>query len=270
MPAAVRPIAPARPARRTLTLSSMVGLLVVGVVVLGGPTASHAASPCPSAPAAVYHVVRPADGVSLYTTNQQEATAASAYGFTENRGIAFHAAPTVQGTMVAAHRLHHPVSGDFVWSRQRRRAQRRRQPVRLRRPGPLLRCRARSTTPVSSRSAGTFEARSTASPSPPADEQALAAAGWTNEGVQFFAAPAASTAHSTAAPTTASAELDRDRCPSARRTIPRRPTPCTRHRAATTPTPARRRRPCAPWRVRSRWRPAAGRSCCVPVAIASR
>ena len=266
MPAAVRPNTPARPPRGTLILNLMVGVLVVGVVVLGGPTTSQAASPCPSAPAAVYHVVRPADGVSLYTTNQQEATAASAYGFTDNRGVAFHAALTAQGTMVAAHRLYHPVSGDFLWladAAERSAAVAQYGYVDQGANFAVSSVDDACLVPVARFVRGSIHRFAVTA----TDQQALTAAGWVNEGVKFFAAPATGTAP----PRLRRRRLRRarrDRCPSARRTTPRRPTPCTRHRAATTPTPARRRRPYAPSGAPSLWRPAVRPSCCVPVAIA--
>ncbi|MBA3801672.1 MAG: right-handed parallel beta-helix repeat-containing protein [Acidimicrobiia bacterium] len=91
--------------------------LVCGALTAGSAASSsaRAASPCSNVPLAILHVVRPADGVSLYTASQEEISAASRYGFTDLRGVAFYAAPADAAAMTAVHRLHKPANGDFVW-----------------------------------------------------------------------------------------------------------------------------------------------------------
>ena len=78
--------------RRGLSVGLALGLMAgLAAVASGAVTTVGAAASCASTPIAIHHVVRPGDGVSLYTANEQEVTAAAAYGFTERLGVAFYA-----------------------------------------------------------------------------------------------------------------------------------------------------------------------------------
>lgn len=67
--------------------------------------------------APVYHVINPARGTSLLTPWKSEADNAIAlYGFTEDKGTAFQASLTPAEGLVAAVRLYHPKSNDFIWT----------------------------------------------------------------------------------------------------------------------------------------------------------
>ena len=126
--------------RRGLSVGLALGLMAgLAAVASGAVTRVGAAASCASTPIAIHHVVRPGDGVSLYTANEQEVTAAAAYGFTERLGVAFYAARRLatrtwcRSTALRSHRLATSVDA------KRRGARGGCCLVRLHRPGPVLR-----------------------------------------------------------------------------------------------------------------------------------
>ncbi len=95
--------------------------------------------------------------------------------------------------MVAAHRLYHPVSGDFVWitnAAERSAAVAQYGYVDQGADFAVSSVDDACLVPVVRFARGSIHRFAVTA----ADQQALAAAGWVNEGVQFFAAPATGTA----------------------------------------------------------------------------
>jgi len=77
----------------------------IGAIEWKGKAA--AADPCPLA-SAVHHRVNPTTGDSLYTLSESEAQSATAYGYTDNRGVAFRAAGSQLPGLSPVYRLMNP------------------------------------------------------------------------------------------------------------------------------------------------------------------
>jgi len=179
----------ARVSHRLVTISLAVSL-IGGAVAASSTTSStaQAASLCATVPIPILHVVRPADGVSLYSTSEAEITAAAAYGFTERRGVAFYAAPINASAMVTLHRLHKPSNGDFVWVPRDAELSAAVTQYGYIDQGPNFAVAAVDNdcfVPVRRYSKGAIHRFAVTS----ADRQALTSAGWIDEGIRFYAGP---------------------------------------------------------------------------------
>lgn len=178
------------PARRATIAALAVGLIASVGAVAPSP-AAHAQS-CASTPVAVQHVVRPSDGASLYTTSADEVNAAAAYGFSERRGVAFYAAWVDDQSMVPLHRLFKPSNGDFAWVPDDGELAAAVGQYGYVDQGPYFAVSGaddgclvpvrRFTNGVMHRFAASDQER-----------QALAGAGWEDEGIRFYAGPATGT-----------------------------------------------------------------------------
>ncbi len=144
---------------------------------------------CAEAPTPIFNVLKPS-GPALYTTSADEiASAKSDYGFTIDQGTAFYAATAKSASMdLAVHRLYNSTTGDFAWYAK---------------PAEIKAATSSgytddgkvyfyaSSTDSSCRvpvvrfsKAGLHRFAVTA-----ADQGALVAAGWTNQGTAFYAGP---------------------------------------------------------------------------------
>ena len=78
--------------RRRTAIAALSGAAVLCATLVAAGTASTAtAASCASTPNDITMVVNPASGASLFTASPDEAQAARAYGFTDNRGTVFSA-----------------------------------------------------------------------------------------------------------------------------------------------------------------------------------
>lgn len=200
--------APAAPARRhrLAIVATIASLLASACAVTFASLAS--AQSCASTPVAVHHVVRPADGASLYTTDQNEAAGAAAFGFSERRGVAFYASDPNEGGTVPLHRLFKPANGDFAWVPDDGELAAAVGQYGYVDQGPFFAVSATEDgclVPVHRFTDGTMHRFAVTSE----QREALAAADWSDEGVRFYAgsptgtAPPTTTPPTTAPPTTA-------------------------------------------------------------------
>jgi hypothetical protein len=97
-----------QPKKPLWILAASLGLFATGL---------HAAPDCTAlASSPVYQVINPNTQVNLLTPWENEVTNAVRYGFTDNRGTIFRASVNPAAGLAAAHRLYHPVTGDFFWT----------------------------------------------------------------------------------------------------------------------------------------------------------
>ncbi|WP_083423378.1 metallophosphoesterase [Stigmatella aurantiaca] len=72
---------------------------------------------CPGLAVPVYHRIKPDGGDSLYTVNANEASNASTkYGYTEDRGVAFQASAATASGLSPVYRLYSPEKKDHLWT----------------------------------------------------------------------------------------------------------------------------------------------------------
>jgi hypothetical protein len=65
----------------------------------------------------LYHRIRPTTGDSLYTLNSNEAAnAATTYGYTDDRGVAFRAASATGTGLSPVYRIYSPSRGEHFWT----------------------------------------------------------------------------------------------------------------------------------------------------------
>ncbi|NMO13871.1 metallophosphoesterase [Pyxidicoccus fallax] len=77
----------------------------------------EAALDCAAMSKPVYHRIRPTSGDSLYTTNSNEAAnAATTYGYTDDRGVAFRAATATGTGLSPVYRIYSPSRGEHFWT----------------------------------------------------------------------------------------------------------------------------------------------------------
>jgi len=157
--------------------------------------AESAVSACAAAPTSVYHRVNPTTSASLYTTSASEATNAGAkYGFTDDRGTPFYVAAAPTTGYLPVYRLYNGVTGDFFWTIDE-----------------SERFAAKSTYGYADQGINFYASKTAQTCLVPiyryvnaslkkhrfavttSQRDALAAAGWTNEGIHLYAAPEAST-----------------------------------------------------------------------------
>ena len=154
--------------------------------------AVESALDCAAMSAPVYHRIRPATGDSLYTLNASEAAnAATTYGYTEDRGVAFRAAAATGTGLSPVYRIYSPSRGEHFWTIDATEKQN------------LV-----STGGFTTDEGIGFYASKTADPClvpvyrfsnttlrkhrfaiTAADRSSLAAAGWVDEGIKLYAAP---------------------------------------------------------------------------------
>ena len=150
---------------------------------------ARAGSPCAAMTAPVYQRINPSTSATLLTRSRSESVGVARRGFTDNRGLPFKAAAAPGTGLVAAHRMHLPRVGNFVWmtspteiSRAKKQGYRD-QGVNFyvsSKPSTCL-------TPVYRyRKAGIHRFAIG-----DVGRAAAAAAGWRQEGVAFYAAPPA-------------------------------------------------------------------------------
>lgn len=153
---------------------------------------AESALDCAAMSAPVYHRVRPETGDSIYTLSATEAAnAATAYGYTEDRGVAFRAASATAVGLSPVYRLYNPTTYSHLWVIDASERQ------------------SAMTTYGYTTDEGTgFYASWTADPClvpvyrythsalnkhrfavTAADRSSLSAAGWVDEGIKFYAAP---------------------------------------------------------------------------------
>lgn len=93
--------------------------LALAALALGASLSSGqalAAPDCDALSKPIHHRVNPGNQANLLTPWQSEAdNAAVRYGFTDDRGTPFKASWVSAPGLVAAHRLYKPGTGDFVW-----------------------------------------------------------------------------------------------------------------------------------------------------------
>lgn len=96
------------------------GLSACGIDSLAEPTelaSVEAALDCAALDAPVYHRIRPSSGDSLYTYNASEAAnAATTYGYTDDRGVAFRAAKVTGTGLSPVYRIYSPSRGEHFWT----------------------------------------------------------------------------------------------------------------------------------------------------------
>ncbi|MFP2956423.1 metallophosphoesterase [Myxococcus sp. 1LA] len=90
-----------------------------GPVEQPGPEVATAASAldCATLNRPVYHHIKPANGDSLYTLNVNEAAnAATTWGYTEDRGVAFRAAAVTGTGLSPVYRIYSPSRTEHFWT----------------------------------------------------------------------------------------------------------------------------------------------------------
>lgn len=151
-------------------------------------------SACASLPAAVYHRINPTTGASLYTLSATEAAnAATKYGFTDDRGIAFYGAAATATGLLPVYRLYNTATADFFWTideTERTSAKSKYGYVDQGIEFYASRVAQTCLEPVYRFVDAALKKHRFATTQ--AERDALVAAGWTAEGIQLYAAPAAS------------------------------------------------------------------------------
>lgn len=153
---------------------------------------SKAALDCAAMSAPVYHRIRASNGDSLYTLNANEAaSAATNYGYTDDRGVAFRAAAVAGPGLSTVYRLYSPSRNEHFWTIDAAEKQ------QLATQGGFTTDEGTgffaSTTaepclvPVYRYANDTLRKHRFATTA--AERSALSAAGWVDEGIKFHAAP---------------------------------------------------------------------------------
>ena len=149
---------------------------------------------CAALPTPVYHRINPSTGASLYTPTASEAvTAGTKYGFTDDRGAAFYAASSPATGLLPVYRLYNAATGDFLWTLDESEHTNAKaiygyadQGVNFYASPSAQSCLVPIYRYVS------ISLRKHRFAVTQAQRDALAAAGWTSEGVHLYAAPQAS------------------------------------------------------------------------------
>jgi len=186
---------------RTAAAVALLASLMLPTIASNSPASAGAS--CNGTGLPVRHLVRPANATSLYTTSSSEAASATGYGFTDDRGVAFLAEPPGAAGATILHRAYQATTGNFVWMPA---GQELNQAVELygyADHGPFLSVSDSASgchVPVNRFTNGTTHRFAATD----AERAALAAQGWTDEGVRFYARPAdgATTPPPTTRPTT--------------------------------------------------------------------
>jgi len=148
-------------------------------------SAGAAAQNCSALSSPIYQVINPALQTNLLTPWQIEAAFASWYGFTQSNGTPFLASLKPAYGLVAAHRLYNAASRDFIWMinpAEIKSATRRYEYADLGVNFYVSPYPASCTQPVYRfYKNGVFRFAVSQ-----ADRDALAASGWTSEGVKFY------------------------------------------------------------------------------------
>lgn len=159
----------------------------VAIGSLAHSEAAHAAVNCDAMSKPIYHSINPASQTNLLTPWQTESdNAAVKYGFTDRRGTPFKASWTAATDLVAAHRLYKASTGDFVWIANPAEVASAVATYGYADQGPnfyVSKQSAACTVPVYRYLKGVKHRYAISQ----ADRDALAAAGWTNEGISFHA-----------------------------------------------------------------------------------
>jgi len=166
-----------------------------------GLTAASAAAAAPNCSALnsspVFQVINPGTGANLLTASQNEANNASrVYGYTVNNGVPFHAsldasAASANG-LVGAHRMYNARSNDFFWTTSASEITSAVQKYGYVDQGInfyVSATAASCTQPVYRFLLGNMHRFAVSQ----ADQDALAASGWTSEGVMFYGGAPAET-----------------------------------------------------------------------------
>lgn len=165
-------------------LAAVLALLALTLGLTACLTEEEVDAACGAMSSNVYHRVKPTTGASLFTRSLDEATNAEInHGFTEDRGVPFTASVGPVKGLIAIHRWYGSSNGDFLWQRVDAPAPAGyvEQGANFYAATQELRC----TAPVHQFTKGTKH-RLAASE---ADRQALAATGWTDQGIAFHAVP---------------------------------------------------------------------------------
>ena len=173
------------------TLSGLLGLGVVAALAVPGlaPARAAAAVDCTQLAAPVLQRIKPSSGTSLLTLFANEAAGARRNGFTQDGGTAFRASSRAVPGLVGLRRMYSPRTGDFLYTSDGAEA------ARLVAANSYVDQGARfyvSPSPGNCLVGVQRYVRGTAHRLVLAGQgNALAAAGWRNEGTKFYARPAA-------------------------------------------------------------------------------
>lgn len=190
---------PERPVRRWLAsisvlVAASVALAPAATAAPGGPVpdaeVTSAAAGCDAMTAAVHQANNPRSGAGLVSASAREVRKARRHGFTEGLGVVFRAATAPAPGLVPVYRMYHPRTGDFLWIRteQGRDNAARIHGYRFEQVEFYASPERRAcTVPVHRYLKGSLH-RLAATDAP---RRALAADGWRDEGVKFWAAPPA-------------------------------------------------------------------------------
>ena len=174
----------------------------------GTSSASAATLDCSALNDPIYQRVNPSSGITLLTQSKKEAEiAAVKYGYTTDSGSPFKASTAPAPGLSAAHLMTNPKSGDRTWiskATERSRAISKYGYVDSGIKFYVSPTSGTCTVPVYRYVKGSKHAYATAA----AQQSALAAAGWTKEGITFYAGKPIST--STTPPTTPTQAADAD------------------------------------------------------------
>ncbi|HZH13835.1 MAG TPA: metallophosphoesterase [Archangium sp.] len=185
---------------RSLNVIAIV-TLAAGLGACGGDQAEEsslasvsAALDCASLSAPVYHRIKPSSGDSIYTVSSSEAsTASSTYGYTEDRGVAFKAGAATATGLSPVYRLYNPTNFDHLWTiDENEKASAASQYGYTVDEGTGFYASKSSDTcliPVYRFVSSALAKHRFATTA--AERDSLSAAGWTNEGIKFYAAPSA-------------------------------------------------------------------------------
>jgi len=135
----------------------------------------------------IYQTINPGLQTNLLTPWQNEVDNAVKYGFTQNKGTLFRASLTPADGLVAAHRLYKPGTNDFVWMTNPAEIDSATQKYGYIDEGVnfyVASSPGSCTQPVYRFFKGSAHRFAVSQ----ADRDALAASGWTAEGVKFYAA----------------------------------------------------------------------------------
>ena len=149
--------------------------------------AGAAALDCSALSSPIYQVINPTLQTSLLTLWKNEADSAIQYGFTQSKGAVFRASLGTATGLVAAHRLYNNTSHDFIVMINPAEIESATQKYGYTDQGIsfyVSPAPASCTQPVYRFLKGSVHRFAVSQ----ADRDALAASGWTSEGVKFYAA----------------------------------------------------------------------------------
>lgn len=104
--------------RARIAAVTVVAIAVVAGIVVQPAIASsgRAAVDCASMTTAIYQRVNPSTSANLLTRSVNEARRAVDYGFTDNYGLPFRAAAAPGAGLASVHRLYLPGRSNFIWT----------------------------------------------------------------------------------------------------------------------------------------------------------